>query len=68
MPGPGGPGGPGGGPGGPGMGGRPGGPPPPPRGTGWRRGGGCCLPGCLMYVVSAAGLVALIVMGVGMLV
>lgn len=80
MPRPGGPNGPGGRPpggiGGPGgrppggMGGprgiRPGGPPPPPppprRGWGYRRGG--CLPGCLMYVLGAGGVIALLVMGI----
>ncbi len=77
------PGGPGGagGPGGPGGHGGPGGfrggpggfhagpgmPPPPPH-RGHRRGmGGCCMPGCLMYVLGAGGVVALLVAGIAYL-
>ncbi|MCD8124066.1 MAG: hypothetical protein LUE23_03395 [Lachnospiraceae bacterium] len=61
-------GGPGGGFGGPGPHGGfggPGGPPPPRRGWGWGyRRGGCCLPGCLMTVLGAGGLIALLVAGI----
>ncbi|MCD8364401.1 MAG: hypothetical protein LUC83_01015 [Clostridiales bacterium] len=79
MPGPGGPGGrPGGGPGGPGgrpggpgggmhggMHGGPGMPPPPPPHGGWGRyRRGCCMPGCLMYVLGAGGVIALLVAGI----
>lgn len=48
---------------------RPGGPPPPPPRRGWggyRRGG--CLPGCLMYVVGAGGIIALLITGIASLV
>lgn len=62
-------GGPGGGPGGPGgMHGGPGMPPPPPPRHGWgsyRR--GCCMPGCLMYVLGAGGVIALLVLGIASL-
>ena len=84
MPGPGGrrgPGGPGGrGPGGMGGPRRPGGMggpprgrrpgPPPPPGHGWGGGyrRGCCLPGCLMYVLGAGGMIALLVMGIAVLI
>ncbi len=80
MPGPGGPGGRGpmGGPGGRGPMGGPGGfgggfgggrgfmPPPPPR-RGFYGRGGCCLPGCLMYIAGTVGIIALIVSAIASL-
>ncbi len=67
----GGPGGPGGmgGMRGPGMMGGPGMPPPPPHrygGWGYRR-GGCCGPGCLMFVLGSMGVIGLMVMGISVL-
>lgn len=58
-----------GGMGGPPRGRRPG-PPPPPPGHGWGGGyrRGCCLPGCLMYVLGAGGMIALLVMGIAALI